>query len=224
LIFHDREDAGRRLAEQLTRFKGARPVVLALPRGGVPVGFEIAMELEAPLDVIIVRKIGAPGFEELAVGAVAEGTPLERIIDLEAITELGVPQDYLDREIGRQSREIERRRVLYRGERAPVAVRGCTAIVVDDGIATGATMRAGLRVVRRQGPERLVMAVPVAPPSTLESMRTEADEVFCLTAPESFAAVGLFYREFHQLADEEVTNLLARAAMRPFPSRGTPTP
>ena len=224
MIFDNREDAGRRLAEQLTRFKGARPVVLALPRGGVPVGFEIAMELEAPLDVVLVRKIGAPGFEELAVGAVAEGTPLERVIDLEAITELGVPQDYLDREIGRQSREIERRRVLYRGERAPVAVRGCTAIVVDDGIATGATMRAGLRVVRRQGPARLVMAVPVAPPSTLESMRTEADEVVCLTAPESFAAVGLFYREFHQLADEEVTNLLARAAMRPFPSRGTPTP
>jgi putative phosphoribosyl transferase len=213
-MFVDRQDAGRRLATELLRFKDAHPVVLALPRGGVPVGFEIAERLAAPLDIILVRKIGAPGFEEFAIGAIAEGTPIERVLDHDTIRQLDISDDYLERQIERQSREIERRRIAYRQGRAPIAVAGCTAIVVDDGIATGATMRAALRVARRQGPARLVMAVPVAAPQTIEALRSEADEIVCLATPEPFDAISLFYAEFHQLKDEEVTDLLARAARR----------
>jgi putative phosphoribosyl transferase len=219
--FRDRADAGRQLAAKLTHFKEAHPVVLALPRGGVPVGFEIAERLEAPLDVILVRKIGAPGFEELAIGAIAEGEPVEKVIEHETVRQLDIPEDYIDSEVARQTREIERRRVLYRKGQALIDVRACTAIVVDDGIATGATMRAALRVVRRQGPARLVMAVPVAPPSTLESLRAEADETVCIATPEPFDAISLFYAEFHQLRDEEVLDLLARASTR-RPSKSAP--
>lgn len=216
-MFADRQDAGRRLATALLRFKDVHPVVLALPRGGVPVGFEIAERLAAPLDIILVRKIGAPGFEELAIGAIAEGTPIERVLEHDTIRELEIPQDYLERQIARQSQEIDRRRTVYRQNRAPTGVNGGTAIVVDDGIATGATMRAALRVVRRQAPRQLVMAVPVAAPQTLEALRGEADEIVCLAAPEPFDAISLFYAEFHQLKDEEVTDLLARAAARRTP-------
>ncbi len=193
------------------RFKTARPVVLALPRGGVPVGYEIAEALEAPLDIVLVRKIGAPGFEELAIGAIAEGSPMEKIIEAETVAELDVSQDYIDQAIERQTREIERRRIAYRGGRAAIDVGGRTAIVVDDGIATGATMRAALRSVRRRHPARLIMAVPVAAPSTLASLTAEADELVCLAAPDPFDAISLFYAEFHQLRDEEVTELLKRA-------------
>ena len=138
------------------------------------------------------------------------------------MAQLDVSQDYLTREIERQSREIERRRLLYRKSRAPIGVSGCTAIVVDDGIATGATMRAALRVLRRQGPARLILAVPVAPPSSLHSLRAEADQTICLASPEPFDAISVFYEEFHQLRDEEVTNLLARAARRQVPPSGAP--
>ena len=193
------------------RFKTARPVVLALPRGGVPVGYEIAEALEAPLDIVLVRKIGAPGFEELAIGAIADGSPAETIIEAETVAELDVSQDYIDQAIERQTREIERRRTAYRGGRAAIDVGGRTAIVVDDGIATGATMRAALRSVRRRHPARLIMAVPVAAPSTLASLTAEADELVCLAAPDPFDAISLFYAEFHQLRDEEVTELLKRA-------------
>jgi putative phosphoribosyl transferase len=210
-MFRDRSDAGRQLADRLMRFKTARPVVLALPRGGVPVGYEIAEALEAPLDIVLVRKIGAPGFEELAIGAIAEGSPMEKIIEAETVAELDVSQDYIDQAIERQTREIERRRIAYRGGRAAIDVGGRTAIVVDDGIATGATMRAALRSVRRRHPARLIMAVPVAAPSTLASLTAEADELVCLAAPDPFDAISLFYAEFHQLRDEEVTELLKRA-------------
>jgi len=210
-MFRDRSDAGRQLADRLMRFKTARPVVLALPRGGVPVGYEIAEALEAPLDIVLVRKIGAPGFEELAIGAIAEGSPMEKIIEAETVAELDVSQDYIDQAIEQQTREIERRRTAYRGGRAAIDVGGRTAIVVDDGIATGATMRAALRSVRRRNPARLIMAVPVAAPSTLASLTAEADELICLAAPDPFDAISLFYAEFHQLRDEEVTELLKRA-------------
>lgn len=213
-MFRDRSDAGRRLAAELMRFKDAHPVVLALPRGGVPVGFEIAEKLDAPLDVVLVRKIGAPGFEELAIGAIAEGVPEEQVIDPETIAQLEVPRDYLDREIERQKHEIERRRLAYRAGRSSVDVRGSTAIVVDDGIATGATMRAALRAVRRQHPRRLVMAVPVAPSDAIEAMRAEADELVSLMTPEPFEAISVYYEDFHQLRDEEVTDFLNRAAAR----------
>lgn len=223
-MFRSRSDAGRRLALALMRFKEAQPVVLALPRGGVPVGFEIAEKLDAPLDVVLVRKLGAPGLEELAIGAIAEGTPPEQVLDSETIAELDVPRNYLEGEIARQTREIERRRLAYRGDRPPIDIRAGTAIVVDDGIATGATMRAALRALRRQHPARLVMAVPVAPPSALEAMRGEADELVCLMAPEPFGAISPFYEEFHQLRDEEVTDLMSRAAARHAPGGGKSPP
>ena len=204
--------------------------MLALPRGGVPVGFEISAALDAPLDVVLVRKIGAPGFEELAIGAIAEGDPIETVIDSEAVTQLSVPADFLDREIDRQKQEIQRRRAAYCAGRAAIDVRGRTAIVVDDGVATGATMRAALRAVRRRKPKRLVMAVPVAPQDTRERLRSEADEFLFVATPSYFEAISQFYADFHQLRDEEVTDLLARAAARfgragdgsPQPESGPP--
>lgn len=218
--FADRQDAGRQLAAELLRFRDRRPVVLALPRGGVPVGFEIATRLDAPLNVVLVRKIGHPWSPELAVGAIAEGAAPETFIDATAVAELEVPQAYLDAEIGRQRREIERRRRLYFKSRPPVEIRGCTAIVVDDGIATGATMRVALRAVRRREPATLVLAVPVAPAGTLAALRTEVDEAVCLSSPEDFGAVGLFYVDFRPVEDEVVVDLLDRAAQ----ARSKPPP
>jgi len=212
MLFENRQEAGRRLARELLHLKSRRPVVLALPRGGVPVGFEIASALEAPLDLVLVRKIGAPGMSELAVGAIAEGEELDKVIDEGIIAELGVTEAYLDEEIARQAREIERRRELYLKGRPAVDVRHRTALVVDDGIATGATMRVALRAVRRRGPEKLVMAVPVAPSHTIERLRAEVDEIVCLATPEDFRAIGLFYADFHQVGDEEVIALLDRSA------------
>ena len=211
-MFRDRRDAGRRLAAALARFRDQQPVVLALPRGGVPVGFEIAMQLAAPLDVVLVRKIGHPEMPELAVGAIAEGEGVETVIDQAVVAELGVSQTYLDEEIARQMRENDHRRGLYFKGRPPVEVRQRTALVVDDGIATGATMRAALRAVRKREPAKLVLAVPVAPESTLEAMRAEVDEIVCLASPEDFGAVGFFYADFRPVEDEVVVQLLDRAA------------
>lgn len=210
--FLDRRDAGRRLAAELLRFKDRHPVVLALPRGGVPVGFEIAVRLGAPLDVVLVRKIGHPAQPELAVGAVADGAAAEKVIDERAIAKLGVSQAYLDREMARQLHEIERRRRLYFKTRQPADVRHGTALVVDDGIATGATMRAALRAVRRRTPERLVLAVPVASPGTLDALRCEADEIVCLHVTGDLGAVGEFYDDFRPVEDATVVALLDRAA------------
>ncbi len=212
MIFADRTDAGRRLADKLKSFKETRPVVLALPRGGVPVGFEIASALGAPLDVILVRKIGAPFQQELALGAIVGNGTIERVMDSSLISELDVSRDYLEEEIARESTEIERRRKLYYGKRQPAEIRGCTAIVVDDGIATGYTMRAALRATRRREPERIVMAVPVAPSGAIEALRQEVDEIVCLATPEDFWAIGAFYSNFRQIDDREVMDLLARAA------------
>jgi putative phosphoribosyl transferase len=214
MLFSNRQDAGRRLAAELTRFKNAQPVILALPRGGVPVGFEIALALNAPLDVVLVRKIGAPGMSELAIGAIVDGEQLDRIIDSELVAELGVAQSYLDGEIARQAAEIERRRRVYFKGRAPVTVAGRVALVVDDGIATGATMRAALRAIRRRSPAKLVLAVPVAPPHTIDALRPEVDEIVCLATPEQFFAIGQFYADFRQLDDEDVVTLLDRAHQR----------
>lgn len=214
MLFSDRQEAGRRLAAELGRFKSAEPAILALPRGGVPVGFEIALALDAPLDVVLVRKIGAPGMSELAIGAIVDGEQLDKIIDRELVAELAVPQSYLDAEIARQAAEIERRRRVYFKGRAPVTVAGRTALVVDDGIATGATMRAALRAIRRRSPAKLVLAVPVAPPHTVEALRPEVDEIVCLATPENFYAIGQFYADFRQLDDEDVITLLDRAFRR----------
>ncbi|HUK11252.1 MAG TPA: phosphoribosyltransferase family protein [Stellaceae bacterium] len=212
MLFADRRDAGQRLAKALQRFKTQRPAVLALPRGGVPVGFEIAQSLEAPLDLLLVRKIGHPLSPELAVGAIADGETIEKVIESDIVAELGVPQNYLDEEIGRQQREIEHRRQIYLGRRAPIDLRGRTALVVDDGIATGATMRAALRAARKRGPAKVVLAVPVAAASSLESLRPEADEIVCLFSPEDFGAVGMFYADFRPVEDQVVLDLLDRSA------------
>ncbi len=211
-LFRDRVDSGKRLAKALAVYADKKPVVLALPRGGVPVGFEIAKALGAPLDLVLVRKIGAPGQKELAVAAVVDGQDAEVVVNEEVAELLQLSADYVDKETTRQLEEIERRRRLYFGARPRVAPAGRTAIIVDDGIATGATVRAALRAVRRSEPAALVLAVPVAPLDTLEILKAEVDDLVCLAAPAAFGALSLYYDDFAQVDDEEVTELLRRAA------------
>jgi len=220
MTFRNRAQAGRLLAAELHRFEGRDPVVLALPRGGVPVGLEVARALRAPLDLVLVRKIGAPHQPELAVAAVVDGEKMEVVLNDEAIAGLGLPAGYVEREAVRQVAEIERRRRLYLGGRERAAVEGKTALVVDDGIATGATMRAALRAVRRRRPGRLVLAVPIAPPDTVEALRHEVDEVVCLSMPADFFAIGQFYADFDQVGDDEVRALLEQAAAYAKPAAG----
>jgi putative phosphoribosyl transferase len=211
-VFADRAEAGRRLAEKLARFKSERPVVLALPRGGVPVGFEVACALDAPLDLILVRKIGAPFQPELAIGAVVDGDQAETVLNRDLIEQFQIGERYLERACARELEEIERRRRLYGAGRPKIEVRERTAIVVDDGIATGASMEAALHATRRAGPRRLVLAVPVAPPDTIERLRPQVDEIECLMTPDHLGAIGMFYADFSQLSDREVVALLDRAA------------
>jgi len=226
VIFRDREDAGRQLAAALKRFAGSDPIVLALPRGGVRVAFEVARELAAPLDVVLVRKIGAPWQRELAAAAVVDGERTDIVVNQDVVESLGISAAYLEAEVKRQVEEIERRRKAYfaGGDRAHVA--GRTAIVVDDGIATGATVRAALRAIRRRAPRRLVLAVPVAPQETLDALRSEVDEIVCLATPPYFGAIGAFYGDFSQIDDDEVRALLARAKPQsekpPSGERGAP--
>ena len=209
--FADRSDAGCRLAGKLTHLRERQPVILALPRGGVAIGFEIAQALDAPLDIVLVRKIGVPWQPELAVGAVTDGAAPETFIDRHLAATLDVPESYLQEETARQLSEIERRREIYCADRPRPEISGRTAIAVDDGIATGATMRVALQAIRRQDPAHLVLAVPVAPPDTLAALGTAADETVCLETPIGLGAIGFYYRDFHQLTDAEVTDLLARA-------------
>lgn len=214
--FRDRKEAGRRLAEALAIYRGRDVVVLALPRGGVPVAAEVAAALDAPLDLILVRKIGAPFHEELAMGAVADaaGQPCT-VRNADVIAMLGIDDGTFDAVRAGQLHEIERRRTAYLGDRPRAEVAGRLAIVIDDGVATGATTRAALRAIRRQHPAKLVLAVPVAPTDTLAELRGEADEVVCLEAYPEFGSIGLYYVDFRQLTDDEVTGILAR-----FPPRG----
>lgn len=209
----------------MLRYKEEHPVILALPRGGVPVGYEVAVALQAPLDIVVVRKLGAPGQPELGIGAVVDGDHPQGVLNEDVVRQLDVPEEYLQREIARQLREIRRRQKTYRGGVAAVAVGGRTAIVVDDGLATGGSMRAALRGVRRANPKRIVLAVPVAPADTLESLAAEADDVVCLSSPPFFGAVGNFYDDFTQTSDDEVIQLLeaARRATRAEADR-EPTP
>jgi predicted phosphoribosyltransferase len=210
--FANRADAGRKLARALMHLKEERPVVLALPRGGVPVGFEVARALDAPLDVVLVRKIGAPGQPELGLGAVVDGANPQLVLNEELIELVRPSRRHLEEEEKRQLAEIERRRAIYRPGRAPIPLDGRTVIVVDDGIATGGTMKAVLQGLAQVGAKRLVLAVPVAPPETLRQFDALADEVVCLMTPEPFYAVGAFYRDFKQTSDEEVIDLLSRGA------------
>lgn len=207
MYFRDRREAGVKLAEALGKYAGQKGIVLGLPRGGVVVGYEIARVLRMPLDVVIVRKIGAPDNPEYALGAVAENG--EVLLDHEAIRLYGVSQIYIEAEIERQKAEIERRKQIYRAGKPLRPLKDMVVIVVDDGIATGFTMRASLRAVRAETPARLVMAVPVGPPESFQRLAEEADEAICLHQPYPFFAVGQFYRDFAQVTDDEVVALLA---------------
>jgi len=208
--FRDRVEAGRRLAADLTQY-AHRPdvVVLALPRGGVPVAYEVARALGAPLDIFVVRKLGVPGHEEVAMGAVATGGI--RVLNDALVRSLGIPRDVIEAVTAREREELARRERLYRGNRAPVDVRGRTVILVDDGLATGATMHAAIRALRQQQPARIVVAVPTASPETCDELKRVVDEVVCATTPDPFYAVGLWYEDFSQTTDEEVRELLAQS-------------
>jgi putative phosphoribosyl transferase len=211
--FADRAEAARALATRLTdeHLPGPR-VVLALPRGGVPIGAEVARCLNAPLDLLLVRKIGAPWQSELAVAAVVDGERPELVIDEETSQATGASRAYIDAQAQIEWREIERRRALYLRGRTPVPVQGATVIVVDDGIATGTTVRAALKALRRRGAARIVLAVPVAPHDTLMALAREVDRIVCLAEPDPFRAIGLHYDDFHQVSDDEVIAALDAAA------------
>lgn len=216
MTFRDRADAGRRLAKALASYKDRQAVVLALPRGGVPVAAEVAATLDAPLDLILVRKIGVPSQPELAMGAVVDGVAPIVVRNEEVIELSGTTAEEFDAACARELAEIERRRQLYIGERARAEVAGQVVIVIDDGIATGATTRAALRAIRIRKPKELVLAVPVAPPDTITQLRGEVDALICLETPDPFMAIGYFYRDFRQVSDEEVV-----ATLRRFPIKGT---
>jgi len=210
--FADRTEAGRALAQRLVEAALVPPlVVLALPRGGVPVAAEVARTLGAPLDLLLVRKIGAPWQPELAVAALVDGDPPDIVVDETTSRMCGVDRDYIDKQARLEMREIERRRRIYLAGRAPVPVAGATVIVIDDGVATGTTIRAAMKALRRRHPARLVLAVPVAPADTVAELRAEADEVICLAQPEPFHAIGLHYGDFHQVSDDEVLAALREA-------------
>jgi putative phosphoribosyl transferase len=211
LTFENRRDAGLQLGRELARFASEDPLILALPRGGVPVAFEVAKALDAPLDLLIVRKIGAPGHEEFGIGAVVDGANPQLVLNEDIVRQLAVSPEYIRAELHRQLDEIERRRKAYCGERPPPQIAGRTVIVVDDGIATGGTMKAALRGTRKNAPARLILAVPVAPPATIQELSGECDEAVCLATPEPFGAVGAFYRDFRQTSDDEVIALLDQA-------------
>jgi predicted phosphoribosyltransferase len=209
--FRNRSEAGRQLAAKLAAYaKRPEVIVLALPRGGVPVAYEVAQALEAPLDVFLVRKLGVPGHEELAMGAIASGGV--RVINQDVVRALGIPQAVIDAVAAREQQELERRERLYRGDRPAPDVRGRTVILVDDGLATGATMSAAVQALKQQGAGRVVVAVPIAPPDTCDRLREDVDDIVCAVTPEPFHAVGLWYEDFSQTTDEEVRDLLARAA------------
>ena len=211
--FRDRAHAGKVLAERLEGYAGRpRLLVLGLPRGGVPVAFEVAQALDAPLDVFVVGKLGVPGHEELAMGALTSGGV--RVLNDDAVQGLGIDEAAIARAAAAEGTELERRERAYRGDRGPIDVAGRTVILVDDGLATGSTMRAAVHAVRALGPERLVVAVPVAARQTCEQLRVEVDELVCAYTPEPFHAVGLWYDDFTQTSDDEVRDLLARARGR----------
>ena len=218
-LYRDRSDAGRVLATQLTAYANRSDVlVLALPRGGVPVAYEVVKALHAPLDVFIVRKLGVPGHEELAMGAIATGGVC--VLNEDVVQMLHIPDRVIEAVIAKEQQELERREHLYRDDRPPPDVRDCTIILIDDGLATGATMRAAIKALRQQHPARLVVAVPVAAPPTCEELGAQVDEIICAKTPEPFYGVGYWYEDFSQTTDEEVHALLAQSEQeKPVPAR-----
>jgi putative phosphoribosyl transferase len=209
--FRDRAEAGRLLAQKLTAYAD-RPdvVVLALPRGGVPVAFQVAQALNAPLDILLVRKLGVPGHEEFAMGAIASGGVY--VVNRDIVRSLGISASEIEEVTARERQELERRERVYRGGRPAPDVRGRTVIVVDDGLATGTTMRAAIALLRKQDVARIVVAIPVSPPMTCQEVEAEADKVVCVRMPEPFFAIGMWYERFPQTSDKEVRDLLERAA------------
>jgi predicted phosphoribosyltransferase len=210
MLFQNRIDAGRKLAKALLKYRGRHPVVLALPRGGVPVAAEVARVLDAPLDLLLVRKIGLPSQPELAMGAVADGEDLTVIRNIDVIEVSGVSEAEFDAVCNEERAEVERRRKRYLGDRARAQIKGQVVIIVDDGIATGATTLAAIRAVRTRQPKELVLAVPVAPPDAIEKLHPEVDAIVCLDTPEDLGAIGYFYRDFRQVSDDEVIATLGR--------------
>lgn len=221
--FADRVEAGRLLGTRLAALNLAHPVVLALPRGGVPVGLEVARALDAPLDLLLVRKIGAPSQPELAVAAVIDGMQPVIVVDEETALLAGVDRDYIEARAQVELAEIARRRHVYLKDRGPIPLQGRTAILVDDGIATGTTVRAALRALQRHWPARTVLAVPLAPADTLAALRGVVDEIVCLAEPSPFFAIGSHYGDFHQVEDAEVIAAMesARSSPRKPPSPST---
>jgi putative phosphoribosyl transferase len=218
MLFRDRTDAGQRLAKKLKDYTNRPDVlVLGLPRGGVPVAYEVAKALNAPLDVFLVRKLGVPGHEELAMGAIASGGV--RILNEEIVSSLYLSEEAIDRIAAKEQQELERRERVYRGNRPPLDVRDRTVILVDDGLATGATMRAAARSLRQQHPKRIIAAVPVSAPEICKEFKVEVDELICAETPRPFYAVGLWYERFSQTTDVEVRDLLERAADEQFASQ-----
>jgi putative phosphoribosyl transferase len=214
MIFFDRLEAGRELAKLLNAYKGQKDVlVLGIPRGGVPVAFQVAAELHAPLDVFVVRKLGVPGREELAFGAIASGGL--RFLDDEIVEAVKIPEREIELIAAKERQELERREQAYRDGRPPLMVEGQTVILVDDGIATGSSMQVAINALRRMKPARLVVATPVAPASTCRRLRREVDELICVYLPVSFYGIGEFYEDFSQVSDEEVAELLHRDTREP---------
>ena len=210
MIYHDRSEAGKELATKLSAYKDRDDVlVLALPRGGVPVAFEVAQALDAPLDVFLVRKLGVPGHEELAMGAIATGGV--RVLNEEVVDYLKIPERVIDSIAAEELKELKRREIAYRGNRPEPEVKGKTVILIDDGLATGSTIRAAAQALRQQQPARIVVAVPVSAPETCDEYRIGVDEIICAATPEPFWGVGLWYHDFSQTTDEEVRDLLERA-------------
>ena len=209
-MFQDREDAGRQLAKAVSGAAPENPVVLALPRGGVPLGAAVATALDAPLDLVLVRKIGMPGHAELAAGAIVDGPAATTLFNAEILRMGGLSEADFKGRIEELKAEIEARRARYLPGRAPVSVAGCTAIIVDDGVATGATMRVAIKALRKQDPAAIWVAVPVAPADLVPRLEAEADRLICLSAPEQFWAVGAHYANFGQVEDDEVVASLRR--------------
>ena len=213
MIFRDRADAGRKLATRLKHYADREDVlVLALPRGGVPVAYEVAKELNAPLDVFLVRKLGVPGHEELGMGAIASGGV--RVVNEDIVNYLRIPEKVIDAVAAQEQRELERRARAYRGDRPPPDVKDRIVILIDDGLATGSTMRAAAESLRLQEPRRIVVAVPVSSRETCDEFRSEVDEIVCAFTPEHFQGVGVWYEDFSQTSDEEVRELLKRAMQK----------
>lgn len=212
LLFRDRKEAGGMLAEELAMYAGKNPIVLALPRGGVPVAYEVATLLKAPLDVLIVRKIGAPWDPEFGLGAIAPGV---EIFDEKSLRFVGIQEDDLQSVIARERIELERRNKMYRGDRPFPSLKDQTVILVDDGVATGVTTQAAIKAIRAENPLKIILAIPVGPPETLQKLEPLVDDIVCLARPSDFMAVGAFYESFPQTSDEEVVALLNQSLTSP---------